>query len=74
MAITPIRRKILAEATARYQASHEPDFGIIPLDPPDPRDALIYEVATLISEAATGPAISAVELAEMIADTVMEAA
>jgi len=39
-----------------------------------PRDALIYEVATMISEATEGPAISAAELAEIIVNTVLEAA
>lgn len=50
--------------------------GIIPLQALeiDPRVILICDIANLISEAITGPGIGAFELAEMILDTVDEAA
>jgi hypothetical protein len=57
---------------AMSNAKRQPARGIIPLQPLeiDPRSALIYEVASMISEAMTGPEIGAFELAEMIVDTV----
>ncbi|MHA6642300.1 hypothetical protein [Mesorhizobium sp. A623] len=76
MAVSPQLRELVAAAGAKYQGASEPACGIIPLQPVeiDPRGALIYDVADIISEALTGPAIHVMELAEMIVDTVQEAA
>jgi hypothetical protein len=64
----------VSRALAMYRADRKPARGIIPLDPIeiDPRDVLIYDIATMISEALAGPAIGVHELAEMIVDTVQE--
>ncbi|MER9831357.1 hypothetical protein NKJ51_23830 [Mesorhizobium sp. M0134] len=55
-------------------AKGQPAHGIIPFQPIeiDPRDALIHVIATMISDAVTGPEIGVLELAEMIVDTVRE--
>lgn len=67
--------ELVIAAVAKYSAP-EPARGIIPFEPVDidPHLALISEVAHLINDALTGPAIHVMDLAEMIVDAVQEAA
>lgn len=73
MALNPALKKMIGDAKAKYQG--EPAVGIIPLNfvELDPKLSLICEVASMITDAINGPAISAFKLAEMIVDTVQDA-
>lgn len=78
--LDPALRKLIATGTAKYPVETVPESGtgIIPLEPIaddfDRRLAMIYEIAQLISDAMRGPAISAMELAELIVEMVEDGA
>lgn len=69
MTLSPAMRKLVSDQQA------ERPTGIIPIEPLDidRRTLLCYEVADILSDAVTGPAIHAHELAEIIVDTVLDA-
>lgn len=66
MALDPSLPKIIQDAAAAAKNR----TGIISFEQveSDDRDYLIFEVASLINDALTGPAIHVMELAEMIVD------
>jgi hypothetical protein len=69
MTLSPEIRALVQSASAKHQEQR----GIIPLQAAriEARDAMIYHAAKMISEAVTGPAISAYDLAERIVDEVL---
>lgn len=73
MALNPAIAKMVADASAKYQADTEPARGIIPFESAEveARDVMIHRTANMISQAVTGPAISAYDLAEQIVDEVL---
>lgn len=68
MALNPALREMVTAATAKYKGAEQIGRGIIPLEPVDPYEELVARVAGRISEALTGPAIGARELAEEIVE------
>ncbi|TPN49482.1 hypothetical protein FJ976_17280 [Mesorhizobium sp. B1-1-9] len=83
MGLNPELRDQIMTAVSKYKQAPEafneapePPRGIIPFEPlpeEDPRMALIFEIAWLISDALSAPAVGVYELSEEILDTVEEA-
>jgi hypothetical protein len=75
MALSPSTSRLVKQAKARFGNDSSPastGSGIILLVPVEisDRDMLVFDIAEMISEALTGPAIHATHLAEKIVDLV----